>query len=152
MSMISENFSLKEMTYSAKAEANGIKNEPTQENIKLAKLLAETLLEPAREKLGEPLIVNSWFRCDKVNKLVGGSSTSDHRFGGAIDIQTKEDKRNGELFEILKEIGGFNQLIWEFGTDDCPAWIHVSIRHSDNRGQVMRAKKNSNGKTYYKFL
>lgn len=152
MTMISENFSLREMTYSEKAELNGVDNIPTEENIQLAKLLANTLLEPARKKLGEPISVNSWFRNEKVNKLAKGSATSDHRFGGAIDIQTKGDIRNKELFDILREIGGFDQLIYEFGDDTNPNWIHVSIRQSGNRGQVLRARKNSKGETYFEQI
>lgn len=149
MKMISKHFSYREVTYSKKAEQLGIENEPTDGQLFNAAIVAISILEPAREKLGEPIYINSWFRSKEVNKLVKGSKTSDHMTGCAVDVRTKGNKRNGELFSIIRDLGGFDQLISEFGTDDCPNWIHVSMKSSGNRGEVLRATKGSDGKTHY---
>ena len=134
MGVVSNNyFTFYELYHSNTAIANGINNTPTPEaRLNLLKL-RENILNPAREKLGSAIWVNSGYRCPELNAEVGGSSTSDHMTGCAADLDTRSKKKNQELFAILVEMGNFDQLIWEGGGE----WIHVSYRQSGNRGQIL---------------
>lgn len=106
------------------------------------KLVAKKCFEPARKKFGA-LYISSFFRCPLVNSLEGGSSTSDHPKGSAIDIDCDvkigdSKVTNAELFNWLKKNVKFDQLIWEYGDDKQPGWVHVSYRATGNRGEVLR--------------
>jgi hypothetical protein len=90
--------------------------------------------------------VSSGYRSPELNSLIGGSKTSQHCFGNAADVQVEE--RNHEIFNFIKENLDFDQLIWEFGTDAEPSWVHVSYVQGKNRKQVLKAIK-VNGKTQY---
>jgi zinc D-Ala-D-Ala carboxypeptidase len=81
-----------------------------------------------------------------LNALIGGSRTSQHCFGQAADLQV--EGRNHEMFNFIKDNLEFDQVIWEFGTDAEPAWVHVSYNAKHNRKQVLKAVK-VNGKTQY---
>ena len=110
------------------------------------KLLAEAVFEPLRKWYGKPIQVTSFFRSAKINKAIGGSATSQHSLGQAIDIDTVSDNR--KLFDYIKGNLPFDQLIWENGDDNTPAWIHVSYTETRNRKQILRATR-KNGKTVY---
>ena len=109
--------------------------------------LVEKVLDPAREEFGQPIKVTSGFRSEEINKKIGGAKGSQHMFGQAADIQCSDNKK---LFRILADME-FDQLIYEFGTDEQPAWIHVSYSRKKNRNQILRAKK-SKGKTVYESM
>ena len=112
--------------------------------------LVETLLDMVREEMGMPITVNSGFRTQAVNKAVGGAANSQHTKGEAADITCTDNKR---LFELIKKSYRFDQLIWEFGNDNAPAWVHVSKRRDlNNRGEILRARKDGKGKTYYEKM
>lgn len=122
-----------------------ITNEPSQnERLALAELI-NNVLDPAREELGAPITVNSGYRCKAVNAAVGGASTSQHLKGEAADLDCSD---NAKLFEIIRDTLVFDQLIWEFGNDEAPAWVHVSYKTQGNRGEVLKAVK-IKGKTKY---
>jgi len=124
----------------------GLKNVPNSVEIENLKYLVDKILDPAREALSVPIFVNSAFRSKKVNKAIGGASTSQHTKGEAADITTKDNKK---LFYWIRDNCEFDQLIWEFGTSKSPAWVHVSLkRNGKNRKEVLISKK-INGKTYY---
>ena len=93
------------------------------------------------------------FRCEELNSAIGGSSRSQHMEGRAMDLDdTFGHKTNAEMFEYIRKNLSFDQLIWEFGDDNNPAWVHVSyISKDENRGRVMRAEK-INGKTQYRYI
>jgi len=129
--------------------STGLPNNPTPEQLKAMQLLAVNVFEPLRLRIGGPVMITSFFRCTEVNAKVGGSSTSQHVKGEAMDI--KKPGRNKSLFEIIRNQLPFDQLIWEFGTDEEPAWVHVSYKAAGNRKQVLRAKK-VNGKTIYEAI
>ena len=112
-------------------------NTPNDEQIAAMKLLAVNVFEPLRALVGRPILVTSMFRSAKVNQLKGGSATSQHCKGEAMDI--KLPGMNRSLFEIILNQLPFDQLIWEFGTDKEPAWVHVSYKATGNRKQVLRA-------------
>ena len=139
-------FTLEELTKSATAAKLGIRNKPTAEEKNNLIKLAENILDPLREKYGAPIIVTSGFRCEKLNKAVGGAKTSQHRLGQAADIRSKSDTRaeNKKIFDLIMELGlPYDQLINEYNYD----WVHVSFGPR-NRRQVLNAVKVA-GKTQY---
>jgi hypothetical protein len=143
---ISEHITYTEATVSNKAKQLGISNTPNERELKAMKLLAEAVFEPLRKWYGKPIQVTSFFRSAKINKAIGGSATSQHSLGQAIDIDTVSDNR--KLFDYIKDNLPFDQLIWEYGNDSAPDWIHVSYSEVCNRKQVLRAVR-KNSKTVY---
>ena len=143
MMYLSKHFTLDELTKSATAQRKGIDNTPNAEELENLQRLVDNILEPLRQHYGRAIIITSGFRCEKLNKLVGGSPTSQHRFGQAADIRSVSDRLadNKELFDMIKEMKlPFDQLIFEYGNDAGPDWVHVSFSPK-MRHQVLRAKK-----------
>jgi len=151
--MISKHISYKEGVYSITATRRGINNDPNDEQLNNMELLAEKVFEPLREWVGGPIKINSFFRCPELNKAIGGSSKSQHCHGQAIDIDDTYGKvANSEMYHYIKENLDFDQIIWEFGDDDNPNWVHVSyVSEEDNRKRCLRAYR-SNGKTLYNII
>lgn len=115
----------------------------------IAKLRAvvDNVLDPLREAIGTPITITSGYRSPEVNRAIGGSKTSQHMLGEAVDFVCKD---MASAFAYILEHLPYDQLIWEFGTDDQPAWIHLSYKaDSKNRRQALRASKTPAGKTYY---
>ena len=149
---LSKNLSLGEFTNSQTAKRRGIDNTPTAKHLEAAKALAENVFQPIREHFGVPIFVSSGYRSDALNEAIGGSKTSQHSKGEAIDIDMdhRRGPENEEVFFFIKDNVDFDQMIWEFGTDTRPDWVHVSYNSDgDQRGQILAAKRNSKGKTYY---
>ena len=148
--MISKHISYKEATHSATALRRGLDNTPNDEQLKCMEEVAENLFEPLREWVGGPIKVNSFFRGEPVNTAIGGSTRSQHMKGQAIDIDdTFGHKTNAEMYHYIKDNLDFDQLIWEFGDDENPNWVHISwVSHRPNRKKLTIAKK-VNGKTKY---
>ena len=143
----SKHISWKEATGSATAKKLEIDNTPNDEQLNNMQDLAEDLFEPLRERVGEPILINSFFRCEELNKAISGSATtSQHIKGCAIDLDATKIS-NCELFYIIKNEFEFDKLIWELGDDNNPAWIHVSYVKGNNRGLVYQAKRKP-GKGY----
>jgi hypothetical protein len=144
---LSNSFNLIEFTSSETASRRGIDNTPSIAVIENLRLLCENVLQPLRDKYGKSINITSGYRSPKLNKAIGGSSTSQHCFGQAADIQV--DKKDYlKVWEILKTLP-FDQIIFEFGTESAPDWIHVSFVQGKNRGQKLKAVKNIFGKTEY---
>mgnify|MGYP003641492634 CR=1 FL=1 len=149
---ISNHISYKEGTGSNTAKRDGILNKPTDDILKNMQEIAEKVFEPLRQWADEPINVNSFYRCPKLNAAIGGSKTSSHMFGKAIDISSLGKKSNGELFYYIKDNLDFDQLIWEFGNDKNPRWIHVSYNNKkENRKDVLKAKRKGGNLTYYRM-
>ena len=148
--MISKHISYKEATHSATALRRGLDNTPNDEQLKCMEEVAENLFEPLREWVGGPIKVNSFFRGEPVNTAIGGSKRSQHMKGQAIDIDdTFGHKTNAEMYHYIKDNLDFDQLIWEFGDDKNPNWVHMSwVSHRPNRKKLTIAKR-VNGKTKY---
>ena len=148
---ISENISFKEATFSNTAKRLKIKNEPSETHLKNMKTIAEKVFQPLREWAGHPIRINSMFRCPELCYAIGSNGkTSQHTKGQAIDLSTLGEKSNGELFEYIKENLDFDQLIWEFGNNSNPKWIHVSfVNKKANRKRALRATKRGSQVTYY---
>ena len=148
--MISEHISYKEGVYSTTALRKDIDNTPNDEQLKNMEILAEEIFEPLRAYVGGPIKINSFFRSAKLNTAIGGSKTSQHCKGQAMDIDdTFGRMTNAEMYHWIKENLDFDQMIWEFGDDDNPDWIHISYVSEDkNRNRCLRAHRD-NGKTVY---
>jgi len=151
--MISKHISYKEGVYSTTATRRGINNIPNDEQLENMKLIAEKVFEPLRAYVNGPIKINSFFRCPKLNKAIGGSSKSQHCKGQAMDIDdTFGHMTNAEMYNFIKEHLDFDQMIWEFGDDDNPNWVHVSyISPEENRRRCLKAYK-EDGKTKYMVI
>ena len=151
--MISNHISYKEGVYSTTATRRGIDNTPNEEQLSNMEKIADKVFEPLRIYAGGPIKINSFFRCPELNKAIGGSSKSQHCKGQAVDIDDTYGKMsNAEMYHWIKEHLNFDQMIWEFGTDDNPDWIHVSyVSLKDNRNRCLKAYR-ENGKTKYMVI
>ena len=147
---LSKHLSLAEVTRSESAKRNGISNEPTAEHLNNFKLLAEKVFEPIREHFKAPIHISSGYRSLALNKKIGGSSSSQHCSGEAIDIDMDGTSiTNKQVFDFIKQHLEFDQLIWEFGTTSNPDWVHVSYESTGKqRKQILKAVK-AGGKTSY---
>jgi len=150
MVRISKHISYKEATRSATALRLGIENIPNEYQLQNMEMVAKKVFEPLRETVDAPIKINSFFRCEELNKAIGGSSKSQHCQGRAIDIDDIYGHvSNAFMYYYIKDNLDFDQLIWEFGTDHNPDWVHVSYVDEDsNRKRCLKAYR-ENGKTKY---
>jgi len=142
-------FTIQEMTKSATAQRKGIKNDPSIQVCKALTALIEKVLDPLREAYGKPIIVTSGYRCEKLNKAVGGAASSQHVKGEAADIRSVQDtpEENKKLFDLIVKLGlPFDQLINEYNYD----WVHVSYGARHRRQKLKAVKKN--GRTQYLYI
>ena len=151
--MISKHISYKEGVHSNTAIRRGIDNTPTDDQLYFMEIVAEEVFEPLREWVGGPIRINSFYRGPELNKAIGGSTKSQHCHGQAIDIDDTYGKvANSEMYHYVKSNLDFDQMIWEFGDDDNPDWIHVSyVSPKKNRNRCLKAYK-ENGKTKYAVI
>lgn len=137
-----KHFSINELTRTS----TGLPNTPSAEQLANLEHLVNRVLDPAREWLGQPITINSGFRSPAVNAKVGGATSSSHLKGEAADLDTMD---NAALFHWLRAHTDYDQIIWEYGNDKAPDWVHVATRRNGgNRRQALRAVK-VNGKTTY---
>ena len=148
--MISAHISDKEGVYSITATRRGIDNTPELRELNNMKLLAKKIFEPLRKWVEGPIRINSFYRSPELNTAIGGSKTSQHCKGQAIDIDdTSCHKTNAKMYAWIKENLDFDQMIWEFGDDDNPNWVHISyVSPEENRNRCLKAYKDK-GKTKY---
>ena len=148
--MISKHVSYREGVYSITATRLGVDNTPNNEQLSNMELVAEKVFEPLREWVGGPIKINSFFRGSKLNKAIGGAKSSQHMKGQAIDIDdTYGIVANSEMYHYIKENLDFDQLIWEFGDDDNPNWVHVSyVSEDSNRRRCLKAYKEQGRSKY----
>ena len=151
--MISKHISHKESVYSRTATRRGIENKPNNKQMDNMCLIAEEVFEPLRSWVGGPIKINSFFRSPELNTAIGGSSKSQHCQGQAIDLDdTYGRATNAEMYEFVKKFLDFDQMIWEFGNDDNPDWVHVSyVSEEKNRNRCLKAYKEK-GKTKYMVI
>ena len=136
---LTKNLTLQEATKSNTATRLGIDNTPNQATIETMIVSAKKIFQPLRDKLGA-IRVSSFYRSPELNRAIGGSKTSQHCKGEAIDMQGI-NVSNAELFEEACKLEDFDQIIWEFGTLTEPDWVHVSYSQTQNRKQILRATK-----------
>jgi len=150
--MLSKNLSLAEVTKSVTASRLGIKNKPDVWEVENLRAVAEHIFQPLRDSFGCPIFVSSGFRSEALNKAIGGSKRSQHIQGRALDLDADVFGvcSNADIFRYILNNLTFDQLIWEFGDEDNPDWVHVSfVRDGLNRGRCLRACRDDKGKTYY---
>lgn len=143
---ISAHVTQSEFEHSDTAINYGLSNKMDSAQFRCANAICETIFEPLRKAMGDhPIRINSGFRSFSVNKRIGGSRTSQHMKGQALDLHI-----DAKAFHYIKDNLPFDQLIWEFGNDNQPQWVHVSYIEDESkaRGQVLKAKK-IKGKTTY---
>ena len=152
---LSENLSLAECTKSLTAKRLGINNEPDEWVTENLRQTAVNVFQPVRECLGVPIHVSSGYRSAELNKAIGGSVRSQHVEGRALDLDADVfgGCTNSENFECIRENVEFDQLIWEFGNQDNPDWVHVSFVYDGlNRGRCLKACRDDQGKVYYEVM
>jgi hypothetical protein len=145
---LSKNLTLGEATKSATAIKNGISNKPSGEHLSNLIQIATKIFQPVRDHFQKPIIVSSGYRSQALNDLIGGASGSQHSKGEALDLDGSVD--NFLIFEFIKNNLEFDQLIWEFGDDENPDWVHVSYKTENNRGEILQAVR-QNGRVIYKI-
>ena len=149
---ISKHLSLAEVSRSETAKRKGINNTPSGEHLENFKKLAENIFEPIREHFGVPIHISSGYRSKELNAAVGGSSSSQHCSAEAIEIDmdgSPNGVTNKMVFDFIKDNLNFDQLLWEFGNDSNPDWVHVSYESTGKqRKQILKVIK-ANGKTSY---
>ncbi len=148
---LSRNFSLQELIKSDTAIRLDINNNPNADQIEKLKTLCETILQPVRDHFGR-VKVTSGYRSSDLCLAIGSSVNSQHAKAEAADFEVP-GVSNQELADFINENLNFDQMIWEFGTDTQPNWIHVSyVSEEDNRNKCLKAYKDDMGKTKYKTI
>jgi uncharacterized protein YcbK (DUF882 family) len=135
---LSENFTLEELIESQAARRNVITEQfqPSQAVIENLKRLCINMLQPLRDGIDKPIKISSGFRCKRLNKKIKGAVNSHHIEGKAADIQAV-GYTNKELFDYINKNMSFTQLIWEYGTKQEPAWVHVSWDKNDLKKEIL---------------
>ncbi len=154
MENISKNITYAEAIHSNTAKRRCIDNTPNPTQVENMKLLAEKVFEPLREWTGGPIKVNSFFRSPELNTAIGGVASSQHCKGQAIDIDDVYGKKtNADMYHWIQCNLNYDQMIWEFGTDMNPNWVHISyVSEEDNRNRCLKAYKDEYNKTKYKTI
>jgi hypothetical protein len=148
---LSKNLSLREVTKSVTAKRLGIENEPSSWDVKNLSVIAKEVFQKVRDHFGVPIGVTSGYRSKELNEAVGGSKYSRHCEGRALDLDAHIYGRvtNAEIFHYIKDNLDFDQLIWEYGSEAEPDWVHVSyIRSDENKKRCLRAVKEDGVTTY----
>jgi hypothetical protein len=143
---------LGEVVRSESAKRNGISNLPTAEHLENMKALGINVFDKIREHFGCPIGLSSAYRSEALNRVIKGSSrTSQHCKGEAFDIDAQIHGKitNKAIFDYIRQNLDFDQLIWEYGTDQEPDWVHVSYKkNGGNRKSILRCTK-LNGEPHY---
>lgn len=145
---------LKEISKSLTAARYGIDNTPSADHLANIRVLCMTIYDPVCNYFNTKIPYGSWYRSPALNKKIGGATNSQHMTGQAVDLDVDGmHLSNGRLtnkivFDFIRKRLEFDQLIWEFGTDLNPEWVHVSYNAGRNRQQLLRAEK-IKGKTVY---
>jgi len=150
---ISDHITYAEAIHSNTAKRKGIDNTPNEAQVQAMKLLAEKVFEPLRKWVGGPIKVNSFFRSIPLNEAIGGAASSQHCKGQAIDIDDVYGRKtNADMYHWIQMNLDYDQMIWEFGTDMQPNWVHISyISKEENRNKCLKAYKEDR-RTKYKVI
>jgi len=146
---LSKNFVLSEITRSNTANRLGINNEPTKKDLENLQRIVTNILQPMRNHFG-PIRISSGYRSKELNRAIGGSIKSQHCKGEALDIQFWKDGQmyNKEIYDwIINNAIEFDQMINEFDF----SWIHISLKKSNNRREILEAYKDKEGDTKYRY-
>ena len=146
---LSKNFVLSEITRSNTANRLGINNEPTKKDLENLQRIVTNILQPMRNHFG-PIRISSGYRSKELNRAIGGSIKSQHCKGEALDIQFWKDGQmyNKKIYDwIINNAIEFDQMINEFDF----SWIHISLKKSKNRREILEAYKDKEGDTKYRY-
>lgn len=151
--MLSKNLSLSEVTYSPTAVRRGLNNTPTDIHLTNLKYVAKTIFQPLREHFGVPIYISSGYRSRTLNRVIGGSNRSFHTRGMALDLD--QDGRgkgvsNADVFYYIKNNLPYTELIWEFGDNNNPNWVHVAIARGREHEKQTKTAFKEKGRTKYK--
>jgi hypothetical protein len=156
---ISDHITYKEAIHSDTADELGIDNNPPDEILEVMKITAEKVFEPLRRFWKCLIAITSFFRCAELNaalekdKTIRASKNSQHMSGEAMDINANVygNISNRQVFEYIRDHCIFDQLIWEYGDDGNPEWVHASYRNIAPRMMVLRHFK-VGSRTYYEEI
>jgi len=150
---ISDHITYAEAIHSNTAKRKSIDNTPNEAQVEAMKLLAEKIFEPLRKWVGGPIKVNSFFRSETLNEAIGGAASSQHCKGQAIDIDDVYGRKtNADMYHWIQMNLDYDQMIWEFGTDMQPNWVHISyVSKEENRNKCLKAYKEDR-RTKYKVI
>jgi zinc D-Ala-D-Ala carboxypeptidase len=153
MDKLSEHISYREGVYSITALRLGLDNNPSKDHLENMILISEKVFEPLRDYVGSPIKINSFYRGPELNKAIGGSAKSQHCHGQAMDIDdTYGGFSNSTMFNWIQDNLDFDQMIWEFGDEFNPDWVHVSyVGPEKNRNRCLKAYRENN-KTKYMVI
>jgi|TARA_B100000085_G_scaffold285310_1_gene320903 hypothetical protein len=149
---LSKNLTLKEAIKSNTASRLGIDNTPEDWEVQNLRAVAENVFQPVRDHFGVPIGVSSGYRSKTLNKAIGGSKYSQHMIGEALDLDADIYGKvtNADIFNYIKDNLEWDQMIWEFGDDEEPNWVHVSYKETGrNRKQIKRARRDEKNRVYY---
>jgi zinc D-Ala-D-Ala carboxypeptidase len=153
---LSKNLSLAEVVKSNTANRLGINNTPDDDwVIENLRQVAVNVFQPLRDAFKCPIYVSSGYRSPELNAAIGGSKRSQHMEGRALDLDADVFGRctNAQIFNWIKENVEFDQMVWEFGDEDNPDWVHVSfVYDGPNRCRCLKACRDDQGKTYYQVI
>ena len=135
---LSKNYSLNEMCRSNTARVKGLPNVPNAEQVKNLQQLCKNVLQPLRDHLGKPVVINSGFRSQAVNMAVGGANNSQHMKGEAADIKCKDYPYAKQIYAWIMDNLKFDQVILERKGN--AVWVHVSFRAGRNRQEALTIK------------
>lgn len=129
---------------------HGVDNTPDDYAIKNLERIARYIFQPTRDYFKHPIAVTSGYRGEALNSIVNGSRYSQHMTGEALDLDADVygGMTNADLFHFIDLHLDYDQLIWEFGDDESPAWVHVSLKSEGNRGRKMKAVREDGVTTY----
>lgn len=150
---LSKNLSLAEMINSSTAKREGINNSPTPQHLENLKYLAEKVFQPIADHFKSPIHVSSGYRSKKLNDVIGGSLSSFHSLGCAVDIDNDNTEiTNKQIFDFIRKNLDFTELIWEFGNKDNPDWVHVAIvKGREKEKEILVATGRKNRPVYRKW-
>ena len=150
---LSKYVSLADVVKSQTATRLGINNLPTQEHYNNLVKVSENIFDKIVEHFALKPVISSGYRSNVLNKKIKGSPTSDHCFGRALDIDVDGFKgiSNKDIFLYIAQNLNFKQLIWEFGDNNNPAWVHVAFDVNNNRKEILQAVKLKT-RTSYKIM
>jgi len=152
---LSKNLSLAEVTKSTTAKRLNIDNTPDEWVTENLKQVAINVFQPLRDAFKCPIYVSSGYRSADLNSAIGGSRRSQHVEGRALDLDADVygGCTNSQVFNYIRENLEFDQLIWEFGDQDNPDWVHVSFVYDGvNRGRCLKAVRDDKGKVVYEVM
>jgi len=147
---LSKNFWLSELIKSSTAERKGIDNTPTTEHLVNLTVITQQILQPVREHFGV-ITVNSGYRGPKLNTAIGGSKSSQHMNGEAVDFE-QLGTPNPTVAKWITENLVWDQIILEFYKKGEPnsGWIHCSYKKNGQNRKKITTALVQNGKTAYK--